>query len=130
VKTYRSKGGLLPTDVQLVVLTNKGTFCGSELLAAALREGRRAKLVGETTFGKWNAQVIEPLENKFAIKYTISEFRSPSGQSFQGKGLKPDVEIPMAKDLDPKFLSAKYLLPQRLDVDAQLRAAIELVKGS
>lgn len=128
IETFKSNGGLLNNDVQVILLTNKETFCGAELLAAALKENKSVKIVGETTFGKWNAQTVESLPNKFAIKYTVKEFRSPLGNSFQDTGLKPDVEVILPKDVDSRELSSRFDVSKRLELDAQLKAAFELVK--
>jgi carboxyl-terminal processing protease len=124
-----STKGLLDKDVQLVVLTNKGTYSGAELLVAALRENKNIKIIGETTFGKWNAQSVETLPNKFAIKYTVKKFESPQGHTFQGVGIKPDLEVGLPKDVDIRELRSKYEVPKRLGFDLQLKAALELMKS-
>ncbi len=128
VEKFSAQKGILNKDIQLVLLTNKGTFCGAELVAAALKENKNLKLVGETTFGKWNAQSVETLPNHFAMKYTVQEFLSPQGHSFQGVGLKPDVEVSLPKDVTVRELRAKYSVAKRLDVDVQLKAAFELIQ--
>lgn len=128
IETFRSNGGALTDKIQLIVLTNKETFSGAELLAASLKENLDARVVGETTFGKWNAQAVELLPNKYAIKFTVKEFRSPLGNSFQNSGMKPDIEVSLPKDVDSRELSLKHDMPKRLVIDSQLKAAIELMK--
>jgi carboxyl-terminal processing protease len=110
-------------------LTNNRTSSGAELFAGALKEQLGAKTVGEKTFGKWNAQMIETLPNGFAIKFTTQDFQTPNGHSYQIVGLKPDVEVLLPKDVDAKELQAKYDMQKRLDVDTQLKAATELAKA-
>ena len=69
------------------------TASSAELLTAALQELRHATVVGSHTKGKWTVQTIDDLSNGYAIKYTIGVFTSPSGRSFEGTGLTPDVEV-------------------------------------
>ncbi|MBI2521854.1 MAG: S41 family peptidase [Bdellovibrio sp.] len=126
---YKSSSGLLGKDIKIALVTNKGTSSGAELFAAALRENWNVKVVGETTFGKWNAQTIDRLPNKFAIKYTVKEFLSPQGNSFQGIGMKPDLEIDLPQEKGVREMRLKFDMAERLNVDAQLKAAVELIKS-
>jgi carboxyl-terminal processing protease len=128
VEVFKSNGGLLNPEVKLFVLTDKETSSGAEFFAAALKESRNARLVGEKTLGKWNVQRLETLPNHFAFKFTVQEFRSPNGNSYQGKGLKPDVEIVLPDEVLPKELKLKKDMAKRLDADTQLRAVLELLK--
>jgi carboxyl-terminal processing protease len=127
LKEYRSEKSLFAPDAQVVLLTNKGTYCGAELFAAALRDSQSAKLVGETTSGKWNTQMVEILPNHYAIKYTVKSFQSPRGQSFQDKGLTPDLEVSLAKDADLNDIRLKFSMEQRLEKDYPLKAAVQLL---
>lgn len=129
VEKYKSGKNLLSQNIQIILLTNKDTRSGAELFVAALKENRPVKLVGETTFGKWNAQTVETLPNKYAIKYTVKEFQSPKGNSFQGLGIKPDLEVGLPKDTDIKELQAKFEISKRISLDSQLKAALELIKA-
>jgi carboxyl-terminal processing protease len=129
VARHLSQKRLLNAGAQIVLLADKKTFCGAELFVAALRENRPVKIVGEPTFGKWNVQGIEPLPNRFAVKYTIQEFQSPRGNSFMGTGIKPDIEVSLDKDADLAELRAKTSMARRLSSDAQLKAALELIKA-
>jgi carboxyl-terminal processing protease len=130
VERFKVQNSVLDKDVQIILLTNKGTFCGAEMLVAALKENKKVRIVGETTFGKWNAQSVETLSNDYAIKYTVEEFQSPLGNTFQGLGIKPDLEVSLPKDTDVRELRSKYDLPKRIGVDLQLKAALELIKLS
>lgn len=127
---YKSNSGLLSADIQVILITNKKTYSGTELFTAALKESRNVKIVGETTFGKWTAQIVEPLSNKYAIKYTIKEFRSPNGNSFQGKGIRPDLEVIMPAGADALELRQRLEVKKRVNEDPQLKAAVELFKAS
>jgi carboxyl-terminal processing protease len=109
---------LLPPQarsVPLAVLVDGGTAAGSEIVAAALREHKRAVLVGTQTFGRGTVQTIMPLGNNTAIKLTTARYVSPSGAPIEGVGLRPDVEVtaPVAR---AEFGS---------EADPALRAAID-----
>lgn len=129
VEQYKSAKSMLDPNIQIAILINKDTFCGAELFTAALRENLKVKLIGETTFGKWNAQSVETLPNKYAIKYTVKEFLSPHGNSFHGKGIKPDVEVSLPQGIESHELRLKYGMKDRLNADSQLKAAVELVQS-
>lgn len=129
IQTFASKKGLLRKDMKVIIITNGQTSSGAELFAGALKEELNAKIVGEKTLGKWNAQMIETLPNGFAIKFTTQGFQTPSGNSYQNIGLKPDVEVSLAKDVEARELRTKYDVPKRLEFDTQLKAATELVKA-
>jgi carboxyl-terminal processing protease len=126
IESFKSTKGLLNPQTQVILITNKDTFCGAELFTAALKEIKKVKIVGETTFGKWNAQIVEMLPNKYALKYTVKEFQSPLGRSYQGIGIKPDMEVALPEGSDSNTMRVRYELKKRLDKDVQLKAAVEL----
>jgi carboxyl-terminal processing protease len=111
------------TDVPLVVLVNNGSASASEIVAGALREKERAKLVGEKTFGKGTIQEAQELSGGAGLHITIARWLLPSGKSIDKEGLKPDFEVkPDEKDL-PAEASAK----EGLTKDSQLEKAIEVL---
>jgi carboxyl-terminal processing protease len=126
VEKLTAKAGGVLLDLPLAVLVDEGTASGAEFMTAALSEGRRAKVVGKKTHGKWSAQRIDQLENGYAVKYTVSLFKSPSDKSFEGVGLRPDIEIAM-EETDFGRAQAKKTLEERLPVDAILRTGVEIV---
>lgn len=81
------------TDSPIVVLINKGSASASEIVAAALKDHNRAKLVGETSFGKGTIQQAEELGGGAGIHITIARWLTPNGTWVDGKGLKPDFEV-------------------------------------
>lgn len=129
LKSFVSNKGLLRKDIRVILLINKETSSGAELFTGALRDELAAKTLGEKTFGKWNAQTIQTLSNGFAIKYSVMEFLTPQGQSFQNIGITPHFPIPMPKGVDPGELRAKYDVVARINFDPQLKAAAEAAKG-
>ncbi len=123
---HLAKAGGQLLKLPMAVLVSGSTASGAEFLAAALREGRDARVVGAKTKGKWSVQTIDELPNGWAFKYTVSLFRTPSGQAFEGTGLVPDVEVSM----DEKALGEAYAAKspeERIATDVQYRTARELL---
>lgn len=89
-----SRKGLL-TDIPVVVLMNKGSASASEILAGALRDHNRAKLIGETSFGKGTIQQAEDLGGGAGLHVTIAKWLTPNGTWVHMKGLMPDIEVPV-----------------------------------
>jgi carboxyl-terminal processing protease len=84
--------GLLKT-VPMVVLVNEGSASASEIVAGALQDHKRAKILGNQTFGKGSVQTVRPLGPDTGIKLTTARYYTPSGKSIQAKGIVPDVMI-------------------------------------
>jgi carboxyl-terminal processing protease len=82
----------------IVVLVNGGSASASEIVAGALKDQHRAKLMGRTTFGKGSVQTIIPLSDDRAVKLTTSLYYTPSGVSINHRGIAPDIEL----ERDPK----------------------------
>lgn len=80
-------------DIPMVVLINGSSASASEVVAGALKDYNRAKLVGETSYGKGVVQTIIPFSDGSAIKLTTSQYFTPSGVCIQGIGIKPDVHV-------------------------------------
>lgn len=97
----------------LVVLINNGSASASEIVAGALKEAKRARLVGEKTFGKGTVQEAEDLPGGAGLHVTVSRWLLPSGASIDKEGVKPDVEVKN----DEKDLTK----------DLQLEKAIEIL---
>jgi carboxyl-terminal processing protease len=83
----------------IIVLVNGGSASAAEIVAGALKDNHRAKLMGRTTFGKGSVQTIVPLADDRAIKLTTSLYYTPSGESINHRGIAPDIELP--RDLNP-----------------------------
>ena len=91
-KWFASSGDLI-NGKTLVVLINNGSASASEIVAGALKDHKRAVLVGESTYGKGSVQSIIPLKNDGAIRLTISKYYLPSGKSISEVGVAPDISI-------------------------------------
>jgi len=79
--------------VPMVVLVNAGSASASEIVAGALQDHGRAKIMGNQTFGKGSVQVILPVSQETAIKLTTSRYFTPNGRSIQAKGIEPDIYV-------------------------------------
>ena len=113
--------------VPTVVLINAHTRSSAELLAAALRDGLRAPLVGAKTAGKWSVQSLKELPNRYVMKYTVALFRAPDGRSFEGEGLAPDIEVTLDEQVCARAARMKSL-DDRMALDTQLRAAANFLR--
>ena len=117
-KWFAKKGDLI-NGKALIVLINYGSASASEIVAGALKDHKRAILVGENSYGKGSVQSIIPLKNKGAIRLTVSKYYLPSGTSISEIGVTPDIEVFESSD---EF---------RIDTekDNQLNFAVKLLNG-
>ena len=109
--------GKTATDAPLVVLVNGNSASASEIVAGALQDYARAKLVGEQTFGKGSVQQLEPLTFGGGVKLTIAHYLTPKGRAIDGIGLTPDVIV----EMDHTLIADR-------ETDTQLRKAVEVLK--
>lgn len=91
--TFNATPGDRMRGAPLVVLVDAGSASASEVLAAALRDNKRAQVVGSRTFGKGSVQTLLPLDNGDAVKLTTARYYTPSGKSIQARGIDPDVVL-------------------------------------
>jgi carboxyl-terminal processing protease len=121
-----------PGDVMagapIVVLVNAGSASASEIVAGALRDHRRATLVGQKTYGKGSVQTIMPLSNGQALKLTTSRYFTPSGESIHNKGIVPDRTI-ATEELEAAH-GAESALYGSLAHDYELRVALDVLAGA
>ncbi len=117
-KWFSEKGDLIDGKA-LIVLINYGSASASEIVAGALKDHKRAILVGENTYGKGSVQSIIPLKNKGAIRLTISKYYLPSGKSISEVGIAPDIEVEENSDA--------FVI--NTDTDNQLNFALKLLNG-
>jgi carboxyl-terminal processing protease len=114
------KGNPLIPDTPLVVLVNRFSASGSEVLAGALQDQGRALLVGTRTFGKGSVNLLRGLSDGGGIYYSYARWYTPKGRLIDGDGLQPDVEVPgnPGPRGDPQLDKAVELIKERLPVAA------------
>lgn len=111
----------------IVALVNGGSASAAEIVAGALKDQHRAKLMGRTTFGKGSVQTVIPLSDDRAIKLTTSLYYTPSGVSINHRGIAPDIELQRDPKPPPAALPDGAPLQQR---DAEVKRALEELKVS
>lgn len=145
---YRVRSPRPHPDYPLAVLINEGSASGSEIVAGALQDTRRAVIVGETSFGKGSVQSVIPVKGNCAIRLTTAKYYTPSRKVIHEHGITPDIVVPMSdeewnqillqrsqaadptKKNEPK---AEEFLPDGTKKppvrDLQLDRAVDLIKG-
>ena len=118
-RKWFAKQGDLTNGKTLIVLINYGSASASEIVAGALKDHKRAILLGENSYGKGSVQSIIPLKNDGAIRLTVAKYYLPSGKSISEIGVSPDIEIVENSD-DFRI---------KTETDNQLNYAIKLLNG-
>jgi len=118
-RKWFAKKGDLTKGKTLVVLINYGSASASEIVAGALKDHKRAIILGENSYGKGSVQSIIPLKNKGAIRLTVAKYYLPSGKSISEVGVSPDIEI---YEEGEEFKI-------KTETDNQLNYAIKLLNG-
>lgn len=118
-KPYNAGSGRKAVDLKLVLLVNNGTASDAEILTGALKDYKRAIVIGEPTYGKGTVQSVRNLSDGSAVHISIATWFTPMHNEIEGKGLQPDIAVPLTPESIQKGL------------DPQLDRAIEyLQKGS
>ena len=117
-KWFAKKGDLI-NGKTIIVLINYGSASASEIVAGALKDQKRAILLGENSYGKGSVQSIIPLKNKGAIRLTVAKYYLPSGKSISEVGVSPDIEV--------NEVSKNFKI--KTETDNQLNYAIKLING-
>jgi len=118
-RKWFAKKGDITGGKTLIVLINYGSASASEIVAGALKDHKRAIILGENSYGKGSVQSIIPLKNRGAIRLTIAKYYLPSGKSISKIGVTPDIEVAEESE-DFKF---------NTETDNQLNFAIKLLNG-
>lgn len=125
------------TNKPLVILVNQESASASEILAGALQDDSRAKLIGTRTFGKGLVQSVEPLADGSALKYTIAKYYTPKGRDINHVGITPDINVvitptewrqlfikrTLATPADPQYATALEKLTQLIPMAKVKQAA-------
>lgn len=117
----RNKSDKESVDLPFAILTDKGTASSSEIFASVMRQQNKAVLIGERTYGKALVQRTYSLKDGSKVKFTVGEFVPENGESYNGKGLDPDIKV------DPEFKITHefyFLTPEK---DKVLKAAVDYI---
>jgi len=127
---YRSDSLKPYLDFPIVVLINKGSASASEIVASALRDNKRALIVGEKSFGKGSVQTVMPMKDGSAIRLTTSYYHTPSGAIIHEKGVIPDITMALEAPVlpDGELVKKKISIEESLAKDNQVEEAIKLLK--
>ena len=146
---FKSHGKAAYPDLPIVVLVNKGSASGSEIVAGALQDWGRGIILGEATFGKGSVQSVLPLPDGSALRLTTAKYFTPKGRCIQNVGVQPDIVVEMTDEQEIKVLIKRRLekmiseSPQGADLaaekaelkklgvvtDVQRERALDLVQG-
>ena len=118
-RKWFARQGDLTNGKTIIVLINYGSASASEIVAGALKDHKRAILLGENSYGKGSVQSIIPLRNRGAIRLTVAKYYLPSGKSISEVGVSPDIEV--IEETDDFRI--------KTDTDNQLNYAIKLLNG-
>ncbi len=135
-------------DVPMVILINEGSASGSEIMAGALQDHKRAIILGTKSFGKGSVQTVIPLSDGSALRLTTSKYFTPSGREIHGKGIVPDIvveegRIELVETAEPKAQKPQEIFEQiekkekpekeeavkEYTADNQLMRAVDVLKA-
>ena len=111
----------------LALIVDENSASASEIVAGAIRDHHRGKIVGRKTYGKWSVQSIIHLPGDTGLKLTTAKFYSPDDKNYSGKGLAPDVEVPEPKDLQYSFYRGRTT--EEISADPDVAEAIEILQN-
>jgi carboxyl-terminal processing protease len=138
---FKSEADGDPLTLPVAVIINAGTASAAEVVTGALKDMKRAVIVGERSFGKGSVQSIFKLKNGEGLRLTTAHYYTPNGVSIHEKGIEPQVEVVMTPDEDGK-LRRQSARPDITDPsefkarfgfapieDRQLEAAVDVLHG-
>ena len=111
----------------MCVLTDSGSASASEVMSGALRDFKKATLIGEKTFGKGVVQGIFEFSDATALRITIAKYYTPSGECIHGSGIKPDIEVKLPEGMYISDFDDDR--KKHMETDTQLQKAIEVING-
>lgn len=130
-----------PVELPLAVIINAGSASAAEVVTGALKDTKRAVVVGERSFGKGSVQSVFKLKHGEGLRLTTARYYTPGGESIHGKGITPHVEVIMSPEEDNKLrvqrartdITDRGQFEQRFGFapveDRQLQAAVDVLKG-
>ncbi|WP_457639520.1 S41 family peptidase [Persephonella sp.] len=131
-KFFSRSRPVIPTELPVVVIVNKGSASASEILTGALRDNNRALAVGDKTFGKASVQTLIPLPDGSGLKITTAHYYTPSGKLIMNKGITPDIVVHVTQEEEMERLKAEReakMHGKKVKIkDPQLDAAVNAIK--
>ena len=125
IDRYNARSGEVFKGVPIIVLINSGSASAAEIVAGALQDRGRARVLGVTSFGKGSVQTVIPLgAERGALRLTTARYYTPAGRSIQGTGINPDIEVAQER------ISEEELARIRLFTEADLPNALENEDGT
>jgi len=121
IKIYNAKKGDEINGKPLIVLINGGSASASEIVAGALKDNKRAIILGEKSFGKGSVQSVMPLSNGGGLRLTVAKYYLPSGETIENIGVVPDIKVEQKKE--------DFKINDPIN-DNQLIYALKLLKAS
>ncbi len=135
VKIRASKGAKM-LKIPLVLLVNGYSASSAEIVAAALRDNRRALLIGSRTFGKAYVQRLQKLKDGSVLRFTVAEYYSPKRQLIHGHGIEPDITVPLSPNyriaLTRQGIAYPGVIKPKIKnaiTDLPLKKAVEILYG-
>ncbi|MCX7760026.1 MAG: S41 family peptidase [Hydrogenothermaceae bacterium] len=129
---YSQSDPVIPPHIPIAVLVNKGSASASEILTGALKDNKRAIIVGDTTFGKASVQTLVPLPDGSGVKLTVAHYYTPNGNMIMNKGITPDIIVKLTEQQEEEKAKAEReaKMNGKDDIvkDPQLEAAINAIK--
>ena len=119
---FTSNGNAILAKYRTVILVNGGSASASEILAGALHDNLRIKLIGEKTFGKGVVQELVNLDSGSSLKVTVASWFTPAGTNISAKGIEPDIKVELTED------QKKNIIFGDLSVDPQLQKALDTLR--
>ena len=131
-KFYSTSDPVVPEDLPIVLIVNKGSASASEILTGALRDNNRALAVGDKTFGKASVQTLIPLPDGSGVKLTTAHYYTPSGKLIMNKGIMPDIVVKVTDEEEIERIKAERdakIEGKKVEIkDPQLDAAVNAIK--
>lgn len=124
LESYETTGKAVAKEIPLLVLVNEGSASASEIVAGALQDTKRARLLGVTTYGKGSVQLPHTLSDGSIMRVTIAHWFTPNDRTIDGTGLEPDVVVEVTEDdrnkgADPQLTAAVELLQKEIQSRVQ-----------
>ena len=136
-ENYNAKGAHVTRKYPVAILVNGGTASAAEIVSGAMRDTKRAVIVGEKTFGKGSVQSVIELENGEGLRLTTARYYTPSGVTIHEKGIQPHVEVEISADDEARIRLQQSRAADENPTndedkpiaDVQLAAAEEILNG-